>query len=151
MDQPSAQSRSVRKRSEWTYCGLPLYDVAIGPDFEKGEMRGRACGMIAIGDIATGGLAIGGMARGIIDIGGLAVGAISFGGFAVGLLALGGGAVGLLAMGGAAVGLVAVGGGAVGYFAAGGGTAGEHVLSAAQRDPEAVAFFARWFPFLPLN
>ena len=45
--------RGIRKRSPKTLCGLPLVDIAIGPDPEKGEMRGHAHGIIAIGDIAN--------------------------------------------------------------------------------------------------
>ena len=45
--------KGVRKRSEKKLFGLPLYDIAIGADPEKDEKRGRARGIIAIGDIAT--------------------------------------------------------------------------------------------------
>ena len=49
----------VRRRSKLTLFGLPLYDIATGPDPEKGERRGHARGIIAVGDFATGVLAIG--------------------------------------------------------------------------------------------
>lgn len=142
--------RSIRKRSAKMLCGLPLVDVAIGPDPGKGEMRGHARGIIAIGDIAEGWLAIGGIARGGLAIGGLAVGVITLGGVGVGVLSFAGLSFGLLAFGGLAIGGVAVGGAAVGYYAFGGGAWGKYVVSAMQRSQEAVEFFTRWLPFLPL-
>jgi hypothetical protein len=142
--------RSIRKRADFMIFGLPAYDIAMGPDFEKGELRGHAKGFIAIGDIATGVFALGGLARGVVALGGLAVGVISFGGGAIGLgLAIGGLAIGSLAMGGGALGGVAVGGGAVGYYAAGGGAAGQYVISADRRDPEAEEFFRRYHVPVP--
>lgn len=133
---------SVRKRSATRIAGLPLYDIALGPDPAAGELRGHARGIVAVGDIATGVLALGGLARGAIAVGGLAVGLLSFGGLSIGALAaVGGLAIGAIAAGGAAVGAVAVGGGAAGYYACGGSGAGEHVVSAARRDPQAVRFF----------
>ena len=51
--------QGIRKRSNQFIWGLPLYDVAIGPDAQKGEIRGYARGIIPIGDIATGVLALG--------------------------------------------------------------------------------------------
>ena len=135
--------RGVRKRSSWCMGELPLYEIAIGPDPESGEMRGHAKAIIAIGDIATGFVALGGIARGLIAVGGLSVGLLSFGGLSIGVLAaIGGLAIGSLAFGGAAIGGVAIGGGAVGQYACGGAAYGEHVISATQQDPEAVAFFA---------
>src|SRR5438874_2284368 len=103
--------RTIRRQSSHKFCGLPLWAVAIGPDWEHGELRGHARGVFALGDIATGWFACGGMARGIFAVGG----------FAIGLFALGGGAIGiLLAMGGGAVGGIALGGGAIGGVAVGG-------------------------------
>ncbi len=64
------RARSVRKRSEATILGMPLYDIAMGPNFETGEIRGHARGFIAVGDIATGVLAMGGVARGVVAFGG---------------------------------------------------------------------------------
>jgi len=150
--------RGVRKRSRRSFWGLPLYEIALGPDPDRQEVRGHARGVVAIGDIATGFVALGGVARGGIALGGVAIGGLCFGGCALGLLAIGGLAVGagavggmsigLVALGGGAVGLVAVGGGAFGYYACGGGAYGEHVLDAVQRDPEAVRFFSKWLPGL---
>jgi hypothetical protein len=91
--------RGIRKRSDRSFWGLPLYDIALGPDLEKGEIRGHAKGIIAIGDFATGVLAMGGVARGLIAFGGVALGlALGFGGLSTGLLAVGGLAVGLFAL-----------------------------------------------------
>lgn len=126
-----------RRRSSTTLFGLPLVDIAVGPDLEKGEMRGHARGVIAIGDVATGFLAFGGVAMGGVAVGGLAIGLFALGGCAVGLL---------VAAGGAAVGGVAIGGGAAGYYALGGGAVGEHVLSGARQDPEAIRFFELFVP-----
>ncbi len=133
---------SIRKRSSASIGGVPLYEVALGPDIERGEMRGHAKAIFAVGDIATGIVAVGGLAQGFLAIGGMALGAISFGGLSVGLLgAIGGLAIGSAALGGAAIGGVAVGGGAAGYYACGGGTAGRYVVGPMRRDPEAIAFF----------
>ena len=61
--------RCVRKRSAGTMFGLPLYEIAVGPNPATGEVRGHAKGIIAIGDIATGFLAFGGIARGLLAFG----------------------------------------------------------------------------------
>lgn len=141
--------RGIRKQSDRYLWGLPLYDIALGPDPAKGEMRGHARGIIAIGDIATGVLALGGIARGLVAVGGLALGLVlGFGGLSTGLLAIGGLAVGGIAIGGGAIGGIAIGGGAVGYYAVGGSAIGEHVISSMGQDPEAVRFFNDWLPGL---
>jgi hypothetical protein len=135
--------RGIRYTSSASLAGVPLLSVALGPDLAKGEWRGHARGVVAIGDIASGGLAIGGLAIGGISIGGLSLGLVSLGGFALGLLlAMGGAAVGATAAGGAAVGRVAIGGGAVGEYACGGAALGTHVIDASRRDPEAARFFS---------
>ena len=132
----------VRYRSAAAIGDLPLVSVALGPDPEKGEWRGHARGVVAIGDTAMGGVAIGGLAVGGIALGGLSLGLASVGGLALGVfLALGGAAVGGTAIGGGALGRVAVGGAAVGEYACGGGAFGAHVISATRRDLEAEAFF----------
>src|SRR5262245_51896377 len=136
--------RGVRKRASWGIGDFPAWDIALGPDLEKGEYRGHARGVIAIGDIATGVVALGGLARGVVALGGLAAGLITVGGLSIGLVAaVGGLAIGGAAVGGAAIGGVAIGGGAAGYYACGGGAAGAHVVAAAYSDPEAEAFFER--------
>lgn len=135
-------ARSVRKRASWGIGNLPLYDIALGPDLERGERRGHAKGLIAVGDVATGVLAVGGLARGVIAFGGVAAGLVGLGGVSVGLLgAIGGLAIGGLALGGASVGGVAIGGGAAGYYACGGGAVGRHVVDAIHRDLAAEEFF----------
>jgi len=141
----SVRQPSIRKRAAFELFGMPAYDIALGPDLEKGEMRGHARGFIAIGDVATGVFAVGGLARGLVAVGGLAVGAVSLGGMAIGLaLALGGAAIGGLAIGGGAAGGVAIGGGAVGYYAIGGGATGKYVWSAERRDREVEELFERY-------
>lgn len=136
--------RNVRRRSATTLAGLPLYDLAWGPDPERGEIRGHAKGIIAIGDIATGVLALGGIVRGIVAVGGVAVGVVSLGGLSIGLGAVGGLAVGAITLGGGAIGYAAIGGGAVGHYACGGGVIGEHIIGPLERDPLAVEFFERY-------
>jgi hypothetical protein len=137
--------RGIRYRSAAAIGDIPLLAVAIGPDPDKGQMRGHARGVFAIGDIATGVVALGGLARGLVAMGGLALGAVSIGGVSLGLLAAAGGlAIGSVALGGAAAGGVAMGGGAVGLYACGGAAAGTHTVSALGRDPEAEAFFREY-------
>ena len=139
------RTQSVRKRASWGLGDLPFYDIAVGPDLARGEIRGHARGVIAIGDIATGFLALGGLARGVVALGGLAVGLLSIGGLSVGLLgAVGGLAIGTVAAGGGAAGGVAIGGATVGYYACGGAPAGIHALGPRQGDPEAEAFFKEY-------
>ena len=128
--------KGIRRQSKTTLGGLPLWSVALGPDLDKGEMRGHAKGIFAFGDMATGVFAAGGLARGVVAFGGLAIGLASFGGLGIGLV---------LALGGAAAGGVAIGGGAAGVYAMGGGAVGTHVLSATQCDAEALDFFSRTF------
>lgn len=138
-------ARGIRKRADWGIGDIPFYDIAFGADPERGELRGHAKGIIAIGDFATGFLALGGLSRGVVAFGGLAAGLFSFGGLSLGLLsAVGGLAIGGLALGGAAVGGAAIGGGAIGYYACGGGAHGTHVVDAMHRDPEAEEFFSRY-------
>jgi len=79
----------VRYRSSIAIGDIPLVSIALGPDPARGEWRGHAKGLVAIGDIATGVVALGGVATGGICIGGLSFGLVSLGG-----LALGGGALG---------------------------------------------------------
>jgi hypothetical protein len=142
-----ALGRGIRRQSKSKFYGLPLWEIALGPDLARGEFRGHARAIFALGDMATGWFAFGGLARGIVAVGGLALGVISFGGGAIGILvAFGGAAIGTVAIGGGAVGLVAVGGGAFGYYACGGGAAGVHTLSALRQDPEAINFFKQFVP-----
>ena len=148
---PQPVGVGVRKQSKTTVAGVPLWAIASGPDPARGEMRGHAKAIIAIGDMATGVLALGGFARGVIAFGGLALGLVSAGGLAIGLaLAGGGAAVGGMAFGGAALGGVAIGGGALGRYAMGGGAAGTYVVSPTRCDVEAVDFFSRNSEWIPL-
>src|SRR6266571_4111966 len=82
----------IRKQSEYEFLGLPLYSIAMGPDLSKGERRGHAKGVLAIGDTATGIIAIGGFAMGGIAVGGVALGLVTLGGVSLGLLLAFGGA-----------------------------------------------------------
>jgi hypothetical protein len=94
--------KSIRRESPRKFFGLPLWAIAVGSDWERGEMRGHARGIFAFGDIATGWFAFGGLARGFVAFGGLAIGLFAFGGLAIGILvAVGGGTIGGLAFGGA--------------------------------------------------
>lgn len=104
-----------------TFAGLPVYDVAFGPDPLTREPRGRAKGLIAVGNVATGWVAVGGHARGGLAVGGTAVGGIAVGGVSAGLIAVGGATAAVLAIGGVAAGLWAVGGVALGLLNAVGG------------------------------
>jgi hypothetical protein len=143
--------RGIRRQSARKLFGLPLWAIAMGPDWERGEMRGHAKGIFAFGDMATGWFAFGGFARGFVAFGGLAIGLFAFGGGAIGiLLAAGGCAIGTVALGGGAIGLIAIGGGACGYYALGGGAIGVHTISATHRDPVAVEFFRTYCPWLHL-
>ena len=156
---PTVRGIGRRWRSNIVLFGLPLVDIAQGPDGD--EKIGKARGIIAIGDQAIGWIAIGGMAMGFIAIGGVSIGLASLGGFALGLFALGGGAVGGVAcgggavggitVGGGAVGYVAQGGGALGYYARGGGAFGSYVDGATRKDPEAIQFFSQWSWLLGSN
>jgi hypothetical protein len=142
--------QGVRKQSSTTLFGLPLYDIAFGPDPETGQLRGHAKGILAIGDFAIGIVALGGIARGVLAAGGIALGLLSIGGLAVGLLvALGGLAIGAIAIGGAAIGLIAAGGFALGSYACGGAAFGHYVWGPLRQDPEALRLFRRFVPWLP--
>ena len=135
-----AYGRSVRRQSTRKFCGLPLWAIALGPDPARGELRGHARAIFALGDMATGWFACGGLARGIFAFGGLALGLFALGGCAVGLL---------VAIGGAAIGFVAIGGGACGYYAIGGGAVGAHVFDSARQDPQIMDFFRSIFSKSP--
>jgi hypothetical protein len=156
---PQYVPRGVRKRSESVYFGMPLWEVATGPDPDRGEIRGHARAIFAVGDIATGVFALGGIARGVVCLGGITLGCFTLGGVSMSLIfalggvaiapvAVGGAAIGGIAMGGAAIGGVAIGNAGVGYYAKGAAAAGRFVISAFRQDPEAVRFFAQWFPWL---
>lgn len=139
--------RGVRWRSQATFMGLPVVAVALGPDPSRGEWRGHARGVVALGDMASGVVAVGGLARGVLALGGLALGAVSLGGLSLGLaLAVGGAAIGGVALGGGALGATAIGGAAAGYYACGGAAVGHAVVSPLRRDAEAEEFFREHVP-----
>lgn len=126
---PPAKPPTVRKRSKTRVFGLPLWEIASGPDLKHGESRGHARAVFAVGDVADGVFALGGVARGVFTIGGISLGVLSLGGVAISLLgAVGGVAIAPLAYGGAAVGGVAIGGAAVGIYAKGDTAVGRHVV-----------------------
>lgn len=107
----ASESRSIHMRSKREWMGLPLYEIAFGPDSSRGSRKSHAKGILAIGDRATGVVAMGGMAQGIVAIGGLSWGLFSVGGCTLGFVAgVGGVAAGGAVLGGVAVGLYAVGG-----------------------------------------
>lgn len=141
-----------RYKSQTRVFGVPLVQIAFGPDGE--ERYGRARAIIAIGDFATGVLAIGGFTCGVISMGGVSAGVVSVGGLAVGGFAFAGLAVGLLAFAGLALGGVAAGGIALGYvvvsagigigwFVRAGMAIGPHAVGSNVRSPEAIEFFDR--------
>jgi hypothetical protein len=140
---------SRRYTSPIRLFGLPLVQVALGPDETRRRGRAKAIvavgdeafGLLALGGVAVGVVACGGMAAGIFGIGGMAVGLLAWGGWAMGGMAMGGASLGLIALGGGAVGLVAAGGGAAGLIACGGGVFGRYIVAPYRRDPPAVAFF----------
>ncbi len=140
--------KSIRRRSNETLFGLPIYDIAIGPDAQNGELRGHARGIIAVGDVATGILAVGGFARGLVALGGLSIGVVSIGGASLGILSFGGLAVGLFALGALALGAIAIGAAVMGYYALGAAAIGQNVVSILRHDPQAVTFFNYWLPFI---
>lgn len=146
----------IRHRTDREFLGLPIVDIAVGADPRRGERRGHARGVIAIGDHAIGVIAVGVHARGLIALGGtaaggiavgwLSVGAIAVGGIGIGLLALSVVAVGVVAIGALGIGVVAVGLAAVGEYAAGFTAAGDHLYTKAVRDPEVLRMLRAFVP-----
>ena len=64
--------RGKRYKSRTVLFGLALVRIALDP--HEDELRGKARGIIAIGDIAIGVLAVGGAAIGLLALGGGALG-----------------------------------------------------------------------------
>jgi hypothetical protein len=110
----------MRYQSSVMIGNVPVISVAFGPDAQSNQNRGRAVGLLALGDVAVGIIAVGAVAAGVIAVGGLAFGVISVGGLALGLVALGGLAVGGVAVGGLAAGFRSLGGLAIGPHPDGG-------------------------------
>lgn len=126
------KQKTIRYATSMKVLGLPLLSIAYGPDTSKGEAKGWARGIIAMGDIATGVVALGGLAGGGIAVGGISLGAISIGGVGLGGLVIGGVAVGLISLGGVAV----------GQYAKGGSAVGQYVISPKHCDPDAAKVFS---------
>ena len=141
------QRRGIRKRSDRVLWGLPLYEIAVGPDPERGEVRGHARAIIAIGDIATGVFRTGRFCPRTRcrwrRSGGCDVPWWGFNWRSVGYRWFGNRSIG---RGGVAVGVIAVGGVALGYYACGGAALGKYIVSGLQQDPEAILFFSQWIP-----
>jgi hypothetical protein len=107
----AVRHRPVRKRSTRELFGLPLWEIAKGPDPLHGERRGHARAWLAVGDVADGLVALGGISRGVIAVGGISFGVFSLGGIAIGLAAgMGGIAAAPFAAAGVAFGFAAMGG-----------------------------------------
>lgn len=113
-----AASAVRRYRSEATFLGLPLIDVAWGMDENK--RLAVAKGIIAVGNAAVGVIAFGNFTLGLVSVGSVAVGGVAIGGAALGACALAGLAIGGIAIGGLAIGLVGLGGLSAGIWALGG-------------------------------
>ncbi len=144
---PQPKSPTVRKRSQTRLFGLPLWEIASGPDRKRGESRGHARAIFAVGDVADGVFALGGIARGVFTVGGISFGVLSLGGVAISLVgAMGGVAIAPLAYGGAAVGGVAIGGAAVGIYAKGDTAIGLHVIEHRTKRRRALNWLLRRLP-----
>ena len=98
-----------RAESPTTIMGMPLWSIAVGPDLEKGETRGHAHGIFALGEVATGVFAVGAVAVGVVALAPVSVGVIAVGGIALGGVTAGGVSVGILSYGAVALGVFAYG------------------------------------------
>jgi serine/threonine protein kinase len=94
-----------RATSSTTIMGMPLWSVAYGPDIEKGEARGHAHGIFALGEFATGIVAVGLIAAGVFTLAPISVGVVAVGAVAAGGVAMGGVSVGVLSYGAVALGV----------------------------------------------
>ncbi len=116
-------SKHYEYKSKRTLFGLPLVHINCG--FTRNHW---ACGIIAIGNVATGFIALGGVTFGLFTLGGISFGLLlALGAISVGVVSIGGIALGLLAWGGLAMGWLAVGGMSLGVYAAGGAAVGSQV------------------------
>lgn len=93
-----------RRRSTRTICGIPLWDIAYGPDLNGQGNYGHARGILAMGDTAVGVIAIGHLSCGVVATGQVCFGVIAIGSLAVGLVAAGLTCFGVVAVGGVTVG-----------------------------------------------
>ncbi len=105
-----------RASSSTMIMGMPLWSVAFGPDLEKGELRGHAHGIFALGEIATGVVAVGAVAVGIFALAPISIGVIALGGVAMGGVTVGGVSIGILSYGAVALGVFAYGHETLGHW-----------------------------------
>jgi predicted Ser/Thr protein kinase len=98
-----------RAASSTMIMGMPLWSVAFGPDFEKGELRGHAHGIFALGEFATGIVAVGAVAAGVFTLAPISIGVIALGAVAMGGVTMGAVSIGILSFGAVALGVFAYG------------------------------------------
>jgi serine/threonine protein kinase len=103
---PRAGKRAV---SSTIIMGMPLWSIAFGPDLEKGQLRGHAHGIFALGEIATGVFAVGAIAVGVFALAPVSIGLVAVGAVAMGGVAAGAVSFGVLSYGAVAVGVFAYG------------------------------------------
>ena len=106
---PWSHRLGKRAVSSTTVMGMPLWSVAFGPDPEKGELRGHAHGIFALGESATGIVAVGIVAVGVFTLAPVSIGVIAVGAFAMGGVAMGAASIGILSYGAVALGVFAYG------------------------------------------
>ena len=131
---PECRKQISDQAASCPQCGHPMRQIT-GYGFEYRTIQ--TIGGWPLVHIATGIDGVTGRKR-------IAKGIIAIGDVAVGGLAVGGVSLGVFSLGGMAVGYAALGGCAVGVYACGGAAYGEHVISAAQNDPQALEFFKRF-------
>ena len=98
-----------RAVSSTMIMGMPLWSVAFGPDLEKGELRGHAHGIFALGEIATGVIAVGAVAMGVFTLAPISIGVVALGAVALGGVTMGGVSIGIVSYGAVALGVFAYG------------------------------------------
>lgn len=106
---PRPRGPGIRAASSTMIMGMPLWSVAFGPDLEKGELRGHAHGIFALGEIATGIVAVGAVAVGVFTLAPISIGVIAVGAVAMGGVAMGAVSIGILSYGAVALGVFAYG------------------------------------------
>ena len=106
---PWSHRLGKRAVSSTVIMGMPLWSVAFGPDPEKGESRGHAHGIFALGESATGIVAVGAVAVGVFTLAPVSIGVVAVGGFALGGVAMGAASIGILSYGAVALGVIAYG------------------------------------------
>jgi len=106
---PWPHRHGIRAASSMMIMGMPLWSVAFGPDFEKGELRGHAHGIFALGEIATGVVAVGAVAVGVFTLAPISIGVFAVGAVAMGGVAMGPVSIGILSYGAVALGVFAYG------------------------------------------